>query len=487
MPNLCFGLIKRATRFSGLKGSSNNKIIMKKENYMQTKVSMVMPVYNKKDEICIMLESIYNQTWNNIELIMVNDGATDGTREILAEWESKFIDRGYTVIIIDQENQGISAAVRNGMLQMTGEYFCSVDCDDYLYPKYVSTMADWLDKNPEYDYVNCSFERVFGTKSNPIINQAEELNSESFSHPNHAESILLCRLPINSWIYMIRKKYAEKYKIIDNFVTEPRLFQEPSIVIPLAMSGGNMKHFPTILYRHFLTERTLHDNRKLFNNFEESFYTVNSKVIESFPLADQKYKNKLQCINELFFIKKLSVYLSCRNVSTEKYYTQLMNIVNQYFTPSPNISIEDIFASRHDPLLHMIANCILKINPPLLKNKYERLYKKRIICYGVLGTYAKQLLPPLFSTELKPDLLWDVNANGQIINNIVVEKPDFTKLNKDDLFIILPKRSYVLEQIMPMLSNARIKSIICYFDLLQYLGECFYPCFANNDCRFTYD
>ena len=97
---------------------------------MQSKVSIVVPVYNKIEYIDMMLKSVYDQLWDNIELILVNDGATDGTRERLTEWEPKFRDRGYEVVITDQENQGISVAVRNGMLCMSGVFFCSVDCDD---------------------------------------------------------------------------------------------------------------------------------------------------------------------------------------------------------------------------------------------------------------------------------------------------------------------------------------------------------------------
>ena len=61
----------------------------------QGKVSMVMPCYNKVDYIAEMFDSIISQEWDNIELILVNDGSTDGTREVIAEYEQRFSARGF--------------------------------------------------------------------------------------------------------------------------------------------------------------------------------------------------------------------------------------------------------------------------------------------------------------------------------------------------------------------------------------------------------
>ena len=118
----------------------------------QSKTSMVIPCYNKEESISRMFDSILAQEWDNIELILVNDGSTDGTRGIITEYEPKFLERGYEVVIIDQDNQDVAAAVRNGLLRVTGEYVCQVDADDELDPRYVSMMAGWLDEHLWYEW-----------------------------------------------------------------------------------------------------------------------------------------------------------------------------------------------------------------------------------------------------------------------------------------------------------------------------------------------
>ena len=67
---------------------------------------MVVPCYNKVEYIGEMLDSVIAQKWDNIEVILVNDGSTDGTREAIAEYEPKLKTRGYETVIIDQENAG---------------------------------------------------------------------------------------------------------------------------------------------------------------------------------------------------------------------------------------------------------------------------------------------------------------------------------------------------------------------------------------------
>ena len=452
-------------------------------NPPMSKVSMVIPVYNKKDDIAVMLDSIINQVWDNIELIMVNDGSTDGTRDVLDKWIPRFKERGYTVNIIDQENQGISAAVRNGMLKMTGDYFCSVDCDDYLYPEYVSTMASWLDEHQEYDYAACGYERAEGTKDNWVIRTADLEKSEALSSSNLIENMLFFRTHIASWVYLVRRAYLEKCRIIENFVTELRIWQEPSISFPLAMGCGLLKYFPSVLYRFHLFDRkqSLEDR---FPSFAEKYTQALRMVIKAFPLHDSEQKNKLLFLCDFFQVK--FSFIDCENYHNRRdekklHAEKLTALVNNYFEPSPNITPEEILNTGYKPLCYILENSILGIEAPSIKDELERLSNARVVCYGVLGRASKSLSMPLFETKLKPDIFWDIAANGEIINGLPVEKPNFPILTENDVFIFLPLNSSVAQQVKPELNKIGVKKTINHFQLLQYLGECFYPYFDDKN------
>lgn len=99
-------------------------------------ISVIVPVYNVENYLCECLDSILAQDEKRFELIAVNDGATDSSREILAEYAS--LDS--RVRIVDQENKGLASARNAGIDAAVGEYVAFVDSDDFVAPTYLSKM-----------------------------------------------------------------------------------------------------------------------------------------------------------------------------------------------------------------------------------------------------------------------------------------------------------------------------------------------------------
>ncbi|MBP5398791.1 MAG: glycosyltransferase [Alphaproteobacteria bacterium] len=104
------------------------------------KISVVIPVYNVEKYLSRCLDSIILQTYENLEIICVNDGSTDGSPKILED----YAERDKRIRIITQENQGLSGARNSGMHVMTGDYFTFVDSDDWLqlgaYQKFMDVL-----------------------------------------------------------------------------------------------------------------------------------------------------------------------------------------------------------------------------------------------------------------------------------------------------------------------------------------------------------
>ncbi len=91
------------------------------------KVSVIIPAYNRGDYIDQTIKSVLEQTYSNRELIVVDDGSTDGTYE-------KIIDYGEKLTLLThakRENRGQSAAINLGMENTTGKYIAILDSDDY--------------------------------------------------------------------------------------------------------------------------------------------------------------------------------------------------------------------------------------------------------------------------------------------------------------------------------------------------------------------
>ena len=117
------------------------------------KVSIIVPVYNAEKYLIRCVDSIINQTYKNLEIILINDGSIDNSLEIMKKY--KVIDN--RIIIIDKKNEGVSIARNVGIKSSSGKYICFVDSDDYI----ENNMIQILD-NGDIDY--CSFFKTTGRK-----------------------------------------------------------------------------------------------------------------------------------------------------------------------------------------------------------------------------------------------------------------------------------------------------------------------------------
>ncbi len=108
-----------------------------------TKISVIIPVYNAESHLIQCVNSLLAQTLNTIEFIFVNDGSTDNSQKIIEEFQQK----DSRIILINQDNQGVSVARNNGLEIATGDYIGFVDADDYLEKSYYQTLLTAIQKN----------------------------------------------------------------------------------------------------------------------------------------------------------------------------------------------------------------------------------------------------------------------------------------------------------------------------------------------------
>lgn len=107
---------------------------------MSRKVSVIVPCYNASGTLERCIRSLLDQTYSDFEIITVNDGSSDGTSDVLRRL-SEEDDR---IIILDQENAGVSAARNNGMKVAHGEYISFVDADDYVEPVFLERLINCI-------------------------------------------------------------------------------------------------------------------------------------------------------------------------------------------------------------------------------------------------------------------------------------------------------------------------------------------------------
>ena len=117
----------------------------------EPKVSVIIPTYNQRDFVRETIDSVLAQTYNNIEIIVTDDGSIDGTREIIQEYASQYPEKIKPVY--SEKNTGIAANINRGLAVRTGEFIAWLGGDDIMLPEKIQKQVDLLIGRP--DAVGC--------------------------------------------------------------------------------------------------------------------------------------------------------------------------------------------------------------------------------------------------------------------------------------------------------------------------------------------
>ncbi len=136
------------------------------------KISVIIPVYNSSTYLRKCLDSVVNQTLKDIEIIVINDGSTDDSKNIIEEYTVKYKN----IIFIDQENKGIGKTRNIGIKKATGEYITFVDSDDYIKENMLEEYYKYAKKH--------NFDLVIGSYIKKINNKEIIFENNKFKTGN---------------------------------------------------------------------------------------------------------------------------------------------------------------------------------------------------------------------------------------------------------------------------------------------------------------
>lgn len=167
-------------------------------------ISVVIPLYNKEKQIINTLQSIFRQTYQDFEIVVINDGSTDNS---VAEVERIHDPR---IRLINQQNTGVSVARNRGIQESKGEYIALLDGDDEWMPDYLKTQIELAQKYPECDVyaVNYCFRDMTGQTIPTKINQLPFIGADGIL-ANYFEVASCSHPPICSISIMVRKGVFE--------------------------------------------------------------------------------------------------------------------------------------------------------------------------------------------------------------------------------------------------------------------------------------
>ena len=112
-------------------------------------VSVIVPIYNAEDTLDYCVKSILSQTFEDYELLLVDDGSTDNSGKKCDDYQNE----NYRVRAFHKENGGVSSARNFGIEQAVGDYITFVDSDDYIEKRYLEYLVNFKNQNKQIDNI----------------------------------------------------------------------------------------------------------------------------------------------------------------------------------------------------------------------------------------------------------------------------------------------------------------------------------------------
>lgn len=315
---------------------------------MEKLVSVIVPAYNVEKYLDRGIESICEQTYSNLEIILVNDGSADSTPE-LCDWWAKKDER---VVVIHQENGGQCVARNVALNVMRGEYVMFVDSDDYINRDMISQMVSSLEKN-NLDFIRSGYMNVKATE-NTELTDSEDTGKESvFNQKQIIENFLTAPYSRRKCFTAIMCATLYKASLFENVRFPEGFIYEEGFVLPdiyLASDSAGYIDRSFYYYRenedgtmatNKLTDKALKsidDWKSIHYKFKEKYPEFNTITCERWVKG---YLSTLSVLTKTGSIDKDGFYKEkiIRTLTDERDYFARMNIDNEYLKEIEALSV----------------------------------------------------------------------------------------------------------------------------------------------------
>lgn len=309
------------------------------------KISIIIPMYNAEKYIKRCLESIFEQTYKNIEIVIVDDGSTDNSYNICKKYEQQ----NKKIKLFHKKNNGVSSARNYGLKKCTGKYLCFVDSDDYIEKYYIQQLYKAIkDNNTKIsqcaiNIVDDNLKKINNKGySHSFITNGKKLIIDTFNNEEIGNIVLWNKMYERSLFNNIQFPNGKNYE--DEFITYKILYKENRISI-----------IPDKLYNY----------RKHINSITNSKYTL--KNLEGLEALIEKInffkKNNeiflyIMTINEFLEFTRQNYICLIKYVSNStSYQKKLIQKYKEYY--------KIIQHNKQIPIKSKIKNIIFYINPKL--------------------------------------------------------------------------------------------------------------------------
>lgn len=298
------------------------------------KFSIIVPVYNTGDYLKKCIDSILNQTYEEYEIIIVNDGSTDNSKKIINEYKNKYPDK---IKVINKKNGGLSSARNRGVKKAMGEYILFVDSDDYIEKGLLKTLNSKTKDSP--DLIRFQIKEIRDDK----VIMHRELPFETFKGDKAFKKIVKYHYVEPAWCYAYRTSFYKENRFT---FAEGKYHEDFGLIPYVIMSAYKVKSIGYIGYNYVIRNGSI---------MTDVNYDKTKKKVDDILYH---YQNIINIFDNDTKVKNIDVYKSF-----------LAN----------SVIIKTLELNKHDYRLYKKQLKTLNVFDNLLEDTWQRKIKKILL------------------------------------------------------------------------------------------------------------
>lgn len=346
---------------------------------MQPIVSVLIPSFNHEQYIEKTLESLLKQSFKNIELIIIDDGSTDKSVEMIGKFQDVLNKRCIRFTFLVQENKGICYTFNKGLRMSTGKYFCILPSDDLMINDFLSKQVNYLEKNDKYA---CSYTNGY------------HIGDKSIEIQDYESAI----------------KFSDRMEFRKGNLRE------------FMLSNAFKMPTPSFMYKRAVLDE--------LGGFDEQ---LTFEDTDMFLRISQDYE--IGCINENLFFHRIHSYNSGRNIDI--LITGINTLIRKYehsdYSVNEKKKLQNYLKETLNKIIEDAKNRKIKDVNIIEINKLS--YGKKLIGWGT-GSFADNFIH--INKSLEFSYFIDSFKAGKGFNDYKVFKPErLLEEKKEDIFIVI--------------------------------------------------
>lgn len=346
---------------------------------MNKTVSIILPVYNVEKYLDKCLKSLTNQTLMNIEIIVVNDGSTDKSQDIIDDYKNKYPNMIKAFYL---EHKGVANARNYALNYVSGEYIGFVDSDDYISKEMYEKLYDKA-KHENAPIVCCNFYRVSKDKHIKIAFGNENINKDEVFNKNIYESNLLFEEFPYVWNKIFKTDLIKQNRI--DFDLNLRIYEDMFFTYKAFSKAEKISHIDEFLYFYRILRKG-----SLTNKFTEKRFDI-FKLSESligYYKKIGKYEEVKEALVYVILKHIYIVFFYYRNVSPKRlklqYIDKSFTMLNDEFVNWKDNMYFNLWnknKKRYKYKIYWIYRVLLKEPIEAVTNKLKQKIKNKVKFY----------------------------------------------------------------------------------------------------------